>query len=483
MQRYLYTFLRFIAVLIIPLIVGSIVGMAILLSNTTYTATSNLWVQTSLYSDPQQLNQGSSYNSPAKQFGDQLTELLSTRNFVGSLIDGTELKNTVKTDAERLNLIDDLSKNIKIEASGWSLIRISYSDKSPETSLSVISSTVSTFIGYYNSNISQQENTANRYYAGLVKTSKAELDKATKALEDFLAANPNKIGSEGAAKAVTQEDIQYGLLTQNRDVARKTYDEAVANLDKTKNNFGALQQGQGTTLTIKDQPQVSDNKTSKVRQIALGLGLGLVVGAIISGLITVLLTLLDNKLRLVSRAQQVLRVRRVFELPNVRRKKRQPKTTQTPASPGPAHNMAADFLAVHSRKLSPDMAVKAVTPAVPAYAAPNPKTYVKAGANLKTANNPLIASQPEQIATLTIEKPALMAGRTLGETTAQSELRLGLGLMASGFKTVLLTILDSKNKGQPTKNQAIPKPGVAEPVRITTSGGVSSTYRRSPKRK
>ena len=488
MQRYLYTFLRFIPLLIIPLIIGPIVGMGILLSNTTYTSSANLWVQTSLYSDPQQTSQGSSYNSPAKQFGDQLTELLSTRTFVGGLIDGTELKNTVKTDAEQLSLIDDLSKNIKIEASGWSLMKISYSDKNADTSLSVISSTVSAFIGYYNSNISQQENTATTYYAGLVKSSKAELDKATKALEDFLAANPNKIGSEGAAKAVTQEDIQYGLLTQNRDVARKAYDEAVANLGKTQNTFGAIQQGQGTTLTIKDQPQVSDNKTSKVRQIALGLGLGLVVGAIISGLITALLTSLDHKLRLVSHTQQVLRVRSVLALPESNRKKRQKNTKQAPTLPIPVRTnltSGADLLVTNSHQASPNLEARPVTQAVPQYATVTqeqamPKLQDEVVANLNQAANPAISSQQEQSAILTIKNQPLVANNT-SEQIAQSELRLGLGLMATGLKTVLLTILDNKSKEQPVSNQRAS--AVAEPVRITTTGGVSKSYRGRARRK
>jgi tetratricopeptide (TPR) repeat protein len=317
MLRYIHTFIRFSWLFVIPLLVAPAVVALVMVGSSSYTATAALWVEQPLYLEQQRNTDGSFWDSPATQVAGQINELMSTRAFLTTVLESTETNATLKTEADRAAMLEYINKNFKVEASGWRLINLSYKDKEAKPALEVLESIVNKYKSYYDDRISRQGDGAIAYYQSRVKATKDALDQANKALEDFLAANPNKIGSEGATRAVRPEDLEFATLTQNRDAARKQYDDANAALEKVQASYGAYLQGQDTTLKIQDKPEVFSTSSGKARQAAMGAAIGFAVGVILAVLGTVALTLLDGTIRQPFHAQRTLGVGRVLELSNV----------------------------------------------------------------------------------------------------------------------------------------------------------------------
>src|SRR6478752_4762173 len=115
MLRYVDTFARYIWFWLIPAIILPVIAAIFLLSTTSYTAIGSLWVEQALFSGQQSgAIQANSWQSPSQQMAGLFTELMSTREFVNNIIDTTSYRGTVKSDADRLDLIQTITTKTKI---------------------------------------------------------------------------------------------------------------------------------------------------------------------------------------------------------------------------------------------------------------------------------------------------------------------------------------------------------------------------------
>lgn len=317
MLRYINTFIRYVWLLLIPVLIAPVIGALIMSSSSSYTATASLWVEQPLYIEQQRNIDGSMWDSPATQMANLLSELMSTRAFLTTVMENTSLRDSLKTEADRAAMLEFINKNFKVEANSWRLVNVSFKDSQARPALEVLESVVTKFKAYYDDRINQQGEGATSYWQDQVKKGKDALDQANSALVDFLAANPNKIGSEGATRAVRPEDLEFATLTQNRDAARKQYDDAKTSLEKVQASYGAYQQGQDTTLRIQDKPEVFSTTSGKLRQMGMGGAIGLIVGVVLAILGSICLTLIDNTLRQPAYAERVLQVDRILTVSNV----------------------------------------------------------------------------------------------------------------------------------------------------------------------
>lgn len=316
MLRYIDTFARYIWIWLIPIILFPVAASLFLLSNASYTATGSLWVDQALFSDQQSGVQGSSWQSPSQQMAGLFTELMSTRDFVNGVIDSTSYRNSVKTDADRIEVLQTITAKTKISGDNFRLISISYTANKYDTAIETLDAIMTRFRAYYDERISQQGDGALAYYQKLVSSTKQDLDTATAAVRAFLDEHPNQIGQNiSNGGATTPIDLEYANLNQNLTVARTRYDEANANLEKVVTNYNAYKQGQSTTLRVQDKPAILGNGNSRLAQIGLGTAIGLAISAILVLASTILITLLDGTIRASFYARQLLSDEFLLELP------------------------------------------------------------------------------------------------------------------------------------------------------------------------
>lgn len=318
MLRYLNTFTRYMWLMLVPLIVLPIIGASLLTINSTTTAQASLWIEQPLYLGQQRGPDGSGADSPSVQAATMLRELLATRAFANTVLESTsQLKTTVKNEAERAAVIDTISKNTKVDANGWRLIVVSYRGTEARPALDIVGSTVTKFKEYYDERIKSQSQNAVAYYENQIKTSTQELEKVNAELRTFLEANQNKVNLDGYGRPLKPEELDYVNLTQRRDIARRQLEEASLGLDRVRASYAAYEKGQDTFLKVQDKPDIQNVSGGRSGQIIVGGAMGLGIGLVVAIVLTVILTLLDRTLRQPGYARQVLGVNRVLDLPNV----------------------------------------------------------------------------------------------------------------------------------------------------------------------
>lgn len=328
MLRYLDTFTRYIWLWIGPMIILPVVFTGILLSSTTYTATASLWVVQPLFGDTQTA-QGFSYESPAKQMSNLLTELLSTREFVNGVIDNTSRRNLIKSEADRITSIEYIASKTVVNGDKFRLISLSFTDKNQGLAVETLDAIIARFRSYYDDQIKVQSEAAQLYYQKQVDAAKVDVDKATADVKGFLEAHPNQVVQNNLNRAVSPDDLEYTRLQGILDAANKRSSDAINNLTRAQNTYTAFQQGQTTSLQVQDKSAVSDNGSGKLRSVATGIGIGLALALFIAGILTILLTLLDNTIRHGFYARQLMKRELIIEMPvyrPVQSKKKQDKT-------------------------------------------------------------------------------------------------------------------------------------------------------------
>lgn len=318
MLRYLNTFARHIWLIIIPLLILPL-PLTVLLKSTS-TVRANLWVEQPLYVASPRPQEGAWDSNPASQVATLFTELMSTRTFLGSVMDSSPtLSAQVKSDSDRQAALDAIASSVKSRAGGWRLISLTINNSdNPQQDLEVLNAVVNKFMAYYDDRIKTQNASAVAFYKDQLNKADQTLQDATGKIDSFLKDHPELNPTGTTTNAVTPAQLEFVGLAQNRDAARKNYDDTKIALDRVQASYAAYLQGQDTTLKVQDKPEAFGVPgEGKFRSILIAAGISLVAGGILIVALTVILTWLDRSLRQPYYAQQLLQVK-VLNLPEIR---------------------------------------------------------------------------------------------------------------------------------------------------------------------
>src|SRR5205085_5689433 len=122
-----------------------------------------VWVekpaQNYITSDPSNLN---AYISAATYVNGILDQLLGTQAFKLKIAQRAGIP--IRNAAEQARVIDDLQRNLRSEAAGANLIRLTYTGDKPTYCQQIISQTIETFVTSQNTNRYTQTDTTLQYY-------------------------------------------------------------------------------------------------------------------------------------------------------------------------------------------------------------------------------------------------------------------------------------------------------------------------------
>lgn len=265
--------------LLIPVVLLPLLGVAIAYYTVPrmYQATASLWAlhryavigATGLESD---LNA-----TPAETQATALSELLQTRAFALTVAHATNLAPTLNLDSSTMSdtqLLDDtlyseISRKVQVNAQGYSLFEVSYTNPNPQVAQQVIEAVVDDFgIQSAGFSVVEGQRLLEGYQPQLV-TAQSAADAAAKAESQYIAAHPNLTPNQ------LPNDPQYALLDAKRLLALNTLQNLQNTIATITQAIGSQGQTAASLFQVLDAPQAASRPLSRLKQYLIGGGIGL----------------------------------------------------------------------------------------------------------------------------------------------------------------------------------------------------------------
>ena len=232
-----------------------------------------------------------SYESPAVTTARQFNELIQTDGFAASVIDGAGLSD------ERVAgqfTVDEFRQNTFASASGQSLVDIVAISDDPERARLLAVSSISAFKNYVISSEVLGTDVAENFYDEQLTSYKAEVDLATRNLQEFLVANPEPI-IPGAARDIG-EQLEITRLNDLLAQAQERFDHAFDNREAAR--LATMQSSADINQRFRtlDEPLAVDVPQSGLKALATTLILYAVIGLLLSFGAVASATVLDRSI-------------------------------------------------------------------------------------------------------------------------------------------------------------------------------------------
>ena len=321
MQRYINTFLRYIWLFAIPLLITPAMVSQLIKPLPSYTVTAALWVEQPLYTEIHKNNDGAAYSTPAVNQADYLNELLHTREFLQQ-VSGTIIGKGFKMDEPTKALFESqLSKWFHVQPRTNHLITVQYSDVDRDLTLTTVQTIVNSFYDLIVNRIKEQGEGALKLFEGQVNDAKSDLDKAKNNVQEYITAHPGLVGatnSVGTQEPINNEDLTYSTLLQIQNNTSQRYELLNSQFEQVQVSYGAFLSGQDTIIKIKDEPVVSKSVTyNSLARTLVGLLLGLIAGALLAIFAVLIITWMDSSIHEKNYARKVFKNTAIVDLGEV----------------------------------------------------------------------------------------------------------------------------------------------------------------------
>lgn len=303
MKRYAETFFRYWLVALVPIVVLSLVGYAVMKSTPkTAQASAKLWVEPSAADTITNYNQ---FETPAQSEQDALSQLLQLSSFEWSVAQGSPLYMQIvkKQPDPRLFVGTDLQKNVQFTPSGNNLLYVSYTftDRNWQVGAQVVQSVLNVALNQTQL-LSQQQGKANiSYYQAQLTVAEQRAKQSARAFDRYRTAHGVTSTDLNAQMAVdpTLASLYSQSQADQSSVADVRQKLAALQLQSTASSATG-QSG----VTIADAPSVII-VSSKKKEI-MGLAIYLVIGLLLGGGFIVVKTLRDRSLRYADEVPEAL---------------------------------------------------------------------------------------------------------------------------------------------------------------------------------
>jgi len=237
----------------------------------SYKADSTVWLDSNVGSSSVVQQQATSQTgTPVQQ---EVLQLLRTRSFLTEVINNTSLD----TPSGRWAAIAFLQKNLVAEVDGPNLLRFTFLGRTPREAVEIAGKTATEVVSWVKRAGSQQGEQSTAFFTTQSEEYRAELDKASAALQAYTKAHPETRHLDTAPLAVQAE---YERLRSQEDYAQQVYDTWLASLAETQASAAASEEPYINGVRIIDAPV---QPTSRAKKPLLMFGLLAFVVAIAVG--------------------------------------------------------------------------------------------------------------------------------------------------------------------------------------------------------
>jgi uncharacterized protein involved in exopolysaccharide biosynthesis len=309
--------LQLLALIVLLPVVG--VAVAYFIVPRTYQSTASLWALQRYFVIGSTGPESDLLATPAQTQATALTELLQTRSFVDSIVNGIDLAPTLGLDSTVLNnpqqleetLVNEISKHVVVTPSTYDLFEISYINRNPRIAQKIVASIITNYgTQSLALSVAEGKNLLANYQTQLANA-QDELTKAVTAETQYARSHPNLTQTQLA------NDPQYALLDTQRLQAQATVQNLLNTINTIQQAINTQGTQAGTLFQVIDAPQVPYLPVSRTKNYLIGGGMGLAVALLACVLYLVIVVRRDRGVYSASDLQDFVAFPVIMQLPNL----------------------------------------------------------------------------------------------------------------------------------------------------------------------
>jgi capsular polysaccharide biosynthesis protein len=317
--RLLDTYFRHRWLYLIPIGLMAIAGAVYLLNQHLYISTGVIFTdKNSLLSSLTSVNQeAASWNTPAQDSANQISQLITTDAFIRAVISETDLETEMSKGTSTVRkTISDVRSHMWVSVTGNNQVQIGAAHTDPRIAYQLAQATISTFI-LWNVNLNHTDSTtAAGFFQDLIPNYQADMLAAQDALRNYLVTHPEPL--HGSRPATEQFDIKN--LQDQLDFAEARLNHALEKAEDARLANAQIESNIRQKYTVVDAPTIPDRSTTSKRQIAMNSAMFLAVGMFLSAVAVIGATVFDQTFRMPEEVPQLLNMPILAFLPDTSRK-------------------------------------------------------------------------------------------------------------------------------------------------------------------
>jgi capsular polysaccharide biosynthesis protein len=272
-------------------------SVAIVIAKPRYSSAGSLYVQNgslvvSLNDLPR--DGGSIWLTPSQIAVNQIKELLQTEAFVRPLVKGTPFETKMADSPEKIaEVMKDVNKAVSVGTGGDNLIAFSAENEDPQVAYQLARQLTESYVLWKLNSDRQDSIAAQSFFTDLIQPRQDTLDKARKALEDYIRLNPAPVrGERPELEKMEVERLQAEVSQAQQRVEEVQQKEESARLAQIQAERGIRQ-----TYLIIDAPKQPTKPVNGLRVRILGNIIFVLIGIVISFLGIIGGAVLDRSFR------------------------------------------------------------------------------------------------------------------------------------------------------------------------------------------
>ncbi|HEU5383088.1 MAG TPA: hypothetical protein VFV38_47415 [Ktedonobacteraceae bacterium] len=310
---------RLLIMLVLPPLIG--VAIAYVFIPRSYQAISGLWAFERFGVITATGLDSNAYATPAETQATALTELLNSRSFVLSVVNGIDilptlhLSNDVASDPQKRDdaIFAEISKNVTVTPVDYNLYTISYKNSDPQIAQKIVASVINQFsLQGIQFTYAQAQRLLQVYEQQLLQA-KNQATQAVTAEQQYLHDHPD-LTKPGISPL---NDPAYASLEQQRLQAQSSVQNLETSLSILNQEISVQGTSSGSFFKELDSPLTPNKPQTRTRQFLVGGGVGLGVGLLACIIVLLVMVRRDRAIYIPRDIDKLADVPVVMELPHL----------------------------------------------------------------------------------------------------------------------------------------------------------------------
>jgi uncharacterized protein involved in exopolysaccharide biosynthesis len=254
-----------------------------------------------------------SWNTPAQDTANELSELIQTDAYIRAVIRGTDLEAEMsKGNSVVEQTISKVRSRMWIWVAGTNQVQISAAHPDPRIAYQLAQSAINVFV-LWNINLNRTDSsTAQIFFQDLIQNYQTNVVAAQQALRSYLVSHPEPL--RGNRSDIEQFEVKN--LQDELNFAEARLDHALEKAEDARLANAQIESNVRQKYTLVDAPKIPDRSTTSKRQMARDSAIFLAAGVLLSGIAVVGTSLFDQSFRIPEEVPQLLSLPLLASLPD-----------------------------------------------------------------------------------------------------------------------------------------------------------------------
>jgi len=292
--RFIEIVFRHKFLLLLPIILGTVAGAAILLlgGSDKYSSRAALWVE-----EPSEVSAGSvvdfnPFLSPAQNQVAAMWELLTVDSFSEGIV-----SRVGATEPNVQRAVDDLRNNVFIFDVGAHVVYVGFAAAEPALAQATVDAIIAEYGALFASQIRSRAERSRVFFDDQIALSFEVLERASDELSIFLAANPGTASFfTSSTPGTSLLDSEFARLVAAQEAAQRNYS---ALLTQAADSQISADAGTGANFLVLDEPDLPLAPIGRTKKALLVPPMvGMAAGVLLCSLVFILVWRLDQRIHL-----------------------------------------------------------------------------------------------------------------------------------------------------------------------------------------